>query len=51
KISNGQCLVCFEDFTENSVVTQLSCKHVFHYRCIATWLEMKSSCPLCRKDV
>ncbi|KXS94476.1 hypothetical protein AC578_1720 [Pseudocercospora eumusae] len=46
------CSVCLDDFTNASTVIRLDCKHVFHAKCIVTWLEKsKNSCPLCRKEV
>ena len=43
-----QCSICYYDFIVNELVPQLQCEHIFHQKCIATWLEIHAICPLCR---
>lgn len=47
------CVICLDDFTPGlSVIRELPCNHVFHSRCIDTFLTRSSSlCPLCKRDV
>ncbi|KAJ3708994.1 hypothetical protein LUZ61_012699 [Rhynchospora tenuis] len=46
------CSVCLALLIEGEQVRQLpQCKHIFHAECIATWLPMHMSCPICRSDV
>lgn len=43
-----KCLVCLEEWQDDSECRILSCKHVFHASCIDHWLEHSSNtCPLC----
>ena len=51
---------CFQVFGSKSqdnsedfgMVAQLpKCQHSFHQKCILTWLERTSNCPLCRSDL
>lgn len=43
------CPVCLGEFeTKEAVKAIPSCRHVFHPRCIDTWLSLHASCPLCR---
>nr|GMD26556.1 E3 ubiquitin-protein ligase RING1-like [Ipomoea batatas] len=42
------CAVCLEEMGAGSEGTMLPCKHIFHGRCIHTWLEKADLCPLCR---
>lgn len=30
---------------------ETACGHIFHMRCIATWLEEQETCPMCRADL
>lgn len=40
------CSICFLDINDN--ICELTCKHVFHDRCITKWANIKNQCPLCR---
>ncbi|URE46372.1 E3 ubiquitin-protein ligase [Musa troglodytarum] len=42
------CLVCLEDFDISAEAREMPCKHKFHAGCILPWLELHSSCPICR---
>ncbi|CAI9108202.1 OLC1v1007753C1 [Oldenlandia corymbosa var. corymbosa] len=43
-----QCSVCLEDFEIGSEAKQMPCHHCFHSGCIIPWLQLHSSCPVCR---
>ena len=43
-------MICFGQFVEDEELIVLPCGHEYHEHCIRTWLERKSTCPLCRKD-
>jgi Ring finger domain len=46
------CSVCLSLLLEGEQVRQLpECKHIFHADCIATWLPLHMSCPICRSEV
>ena len=50
------CIICREDFDVDSrsladTPRKLPCSHVFHFRCLHSWLERQQNCPTCRRDV
>ncbi|CAM8876780.1 hypothetical protein QQ045_019228 [Rhodiola kirilowii] len=47
----GHCSVCLCGFECGEVVSELSCKHLFHRGCLEKWFcnnGGKATCPLCR---
>ena len=43
------CSVCTEEFDLPRLAgRKMPCGHVYHTHCIATWLSVRDSCPLCR---
>ncbi|KAI3461354.1 hypothetical protein Pfo_018017 [Paulownia fortunei] len=43
------CPICLSEFQERETVKLIPyCGHVFHSRCIDTWLSLHVTCPLCR---
>ncbi|VDO35838.1 unnamed protein product [Onchocerca flexuosa] len=54
------CVICFTDRLGGAPCIQLTCEHVFHYRCVQTVLEKRwngprivfrfMQCPLCKKQ-
>ncbi|GFP95653.1 E3 ubiquitin-protein ligase ring1-like [Phtheirospermum japonicum] len=43
-----QCSVCLDECEVGVEVKEMPCKHKFHGECILPWLELHSSCPVCR---
>ncbi len=48
---NKKCVICLEDFKDNDNVIFLPCFHVFHPKCITSWLRKKDDCPLCKINI
>lgn len=47
-----ECVVCLSEFGDANVLRLLpKCKHAFHITCVDRWLEVHSTCPLCRAGV
>lgn len=46
------CTICLIGFCADDEIIVFSCdeKHYFHMKCGMEWLEVKTECPLCRKD-
>lgn len=45
------CMVCMESFHYSGGGEQIPCGHVYHASCIAAWLSICDSCPLCRRRI
>ena len=55
--SEATCLICYDEYTENSRICfsrNKQCKHHFHRRCLLKWLmemeEFKTYCPYCQNE-
>ncbi|KAJ7955723.1 RING-H2 finger protein ATL56 [Quillaja saponaria] len=50
--SDFQCVVCLDGLRNGQWCRELSvCGHVFHRRCVDTWLIKMAACPICRTPV
>ena len=51
------CIVCREDMSTNGDTNhtdkakKLPCGHVFHFKCLRSWLERQQACPTCRRPL
>lgn len=41
-----ECPICGDNITKSMFITH--CGHVYHIKCIETWVDKHKSCPLCR---
>ncbi|KAK0572594.1 hypothetical protein LWI29_033879 [Acer saccharum] len=47
-----ECVVCLEGFRQGQWCRRLvGCGHVFHRKCVDTWLVKVAACPTCRTPV
>lgn len=46
-----QCPTCLEDFSKEHQIRKTICGHYFHESCLAQWLKVNRTCPLCRRDL
>ena len=55
EFDQDRCVICLEKFFDKQVICALSCQHLFHRRCIASWLQGKEkanmNCPVCNKNI
>lgn len=45
------CMICMENIKENDICKKLNCNHIFHSKCINSWLQRSLECPLCRDNI
>lgn len=45
---NLSCTICADIVSPNDDLSVTTCGHMFHVRCLATWLDRSSTCPQCR---
>ena len=47
------CAICLNPYDETDTVAgskAQSCRHLFHKRCLAKWLQRQTTCPCCRQE-
>ncbi|XP_076951205.1 RING-H2 finger protein ATL70-like [Bidens hawaiensis] len=50
-VSSG-CAICLADYKPVDAIRLLpECGHLFHCKCIDTWLKVHPTCPVCRKSM
>jgi len=45
------CPICFDNFADGQEIIRTPCagrQHIFHRACLADWLRLNQTCPLCR---
>lgn len=50
KYRDNDCAICLLKLNNNLNISEMPCSHIFHAKCLETWLISKSTCPVCRKD-
>ena len=45
------CAVCLSELLQKQQVKKLPCKHIFHPKCINSWMKQKLICPCCKARV
>ena len=45
------CVICCEEYKKGDQLLTLPCVHIYHKKCIATWLQQQSSCPVCKFEI
>jgi hypothetical protein len=48
---NKSCVICFEEYKGDNIISKIICKHIFHTKCLNMWIEKNQSCPLCRQEI
>lgn len=51
---NPSCPICMEDYASGDakdVLRVKGCGHIYHRQCLKSWMNVNSTCPLCRVDL
>jgi hypothetical protein len=48
-----ECIICIEAYDTTDAIRILGCNHIFHTKCIETWIQYssKTQCPICSKPL
>lgn len=49
ELNDFMCPICLESDTENVITTR--CFHMYHKKCIYSWIKRNRVCPICRSDI
>lgn len=44
------CIICLDNYTNNTLIQKLYCNHIFHKDCIIKWLSINAVCPICNSE-
>lgn len=50
-VTEDICSICIESYKADDIIRKLPCEHVFHRKCVDSWLCNKETCPLCKYDI
>lgn len=45
---DARCLICLEEYKDGANIGRLECGHHADLECLAGWIALKASCPVCR---
>jgi chromosome segregation ATPase len=48
---NVNCVICQEYLKKGDEIKKLNCNHLFHIKCIDTWLLKEKNCPFCKEEI
>ena len=50
-VAGTVCAVCTDEIAVADYVVRLPCAHWYHAGCIAPWLGIRNTCPMCRAEL
>ena len=46
-----QCVICLEKYKMGDDIMTITCMHRYHRYCVAPWIAISPTCPICKVDV
>ena len=50
RTQSNECAICLSPLFEGALAVT-DCTHLYHYDCIADWVDRQPTCPLCRTHI
>ncbi|RCV19926.1 hypothetical protein SEVIR_4G015200v4 [Setaria viridis] len=50
KTNHEDCTICLSTFRHRESMITLPCKHYYHAACVAKWLKVNKTCPVCKYE-
>lgn len=50
-LAGETCVVCMDTYKPQQVLRILTCRHIFHKKCVDRWLLKRGVCPICNYDI
>jgi hypothetical protein len=44
-------LLSLKDNSKRNILMKTPCNHLFHTECLEKWIQFKTECPYCRRDI
>lgn len=51
EIAGKDCPICQEELKNEGCTRRMPCGHIYHQDCLARWLQLHNSCPVCRASI
>ncbi|XP_058080091.1 E3 ubiquitin protein ligase RIE1 [Magnolia sinica] len=48
---DAECCICLTAYEDGAELNTLPCNHHFHSACVARWLRINATCPLCKYNI
>ena len=50
-LQEKECPICLCKYKITDKIKELPCRHIYHKKCLKSWLERSDNCPLCKFDL
>ena len=50
-LKEDECPICLSKYKYTDKIKELPCRHIFHKKCLKSWLSRSDDCPMCKFDI